>query len=148
MNSKEIEKAFVKLELPVLWGDMDAAQHVNNTIYLKWVESARLAFFEKLQHGDVNFKTVGPILAWQDCKYIFPLTYPDTVVVTHDVIKLETDRIQCKSIVYSKTHHRLVAIAHTTLVAYNYKALKKASIPEEWIQVLRGYYGEDDFIET
>ncbi len=137
IDKAAIEEAFVHIELPVLWGDMDAAQHVNNTVYLRWVEAARLVFFEKLQEGQLNFKSIAPILAWQDCKYIFPLTYPDTVIVTHDVIQLETDRIQCKSKLFSKAHQRIAAIAHTTLVAYDYKALKKIAIPEAWVKVLR-----------
>ena len=28
------------------WGDMDAAQHVNNVNYLRWCESARIAYFD------------------------------------------------------------------------------------------------------
>ena len=32
--------------IPVAWGDMDAFQHVNNVVYLKWFETARIAFFQ------------------------------------------------------------------------------------------------------
>ena len=52
------------VEIPVQWGDMDAAQHVNNVIYLKWVESARVSFFRKLNEGNlINEEHIGPILA-------------------------------------------------------------------------------------
>jgi len=36
----------ISLELPVQWGEMDAFQHVNNVAYLRWFESARIAYFE------------------------------------------------------------------------------------------------------
>jgi acyl-CoA thioester hydrolase len=32
----------VSLELPVLWGDMDALGHVNNAVYARWLEQARI----------------------------------------------------------------------------------------------------------
>ena len=38
----------VIIEIPIAWGDMDAFQHVNNTVYFRHFESARLAYFEKI----------------------------------------------------------------------------------------------------
>ena len=48
------EKSIVSLDVMVHWGDMDAMRHVNNIIYLKWVESTRLLFFEKLIKGPIG----------------------------------------------------------------------------------------------
>ncbi|GGD72752.1 acyl-CoA thioesterase [Maribacter cobaltidurans] len=46
-----IPDSYKTLELPVQWGDMDAAQHVNNTVYLRWMESARIEMFQKMSCG-------------------------------------------------------------------------------------------------
>ena len=43
-----LESFQVQVEIPVQWGDMDAAGHVNNVTYLRWCESARIAYFEKV----------------------------------------------------------------------------------------------------
>jgi len=141
MENQELEKAFVKIELPVLWGNMDAAQHVNNTVYLRWIESARLEMFRKI-NGDFKFRKVVPILAWQDCKYIFPLTYPDTAIITLDIAILKSDRIECEGKIYSKVHNRLAAISKNTLMAYDMEELKKLSLPEKWVNKIVGFYGE------
>ena len=37
------------IEVPVLWGEMDALQHVNNIVYFRYFENARMAYFEKLR---------------------------------------------------------------------------------------------------
>ena len=52
----------VQLEIPVAWGDMDAFGHVNNTVYLRWFESARIAFFERISIRASRPEKVGPIL--------------------------------------------------------------------------------------
>ncbi len=39
------KKPFVTLDIAVQWGDMDAMQHVNIIIFLKWVDSTRLLLF-------------------------------------------------------------------------------------------------------
>jgi len=142
MDDKELEKAFVKIEIPVQWGNMDAAQHVNNTIYLRWIESARLEMFHKINEGDFEFRKVVPILAWQDCKYLFPMTYPDTAIITLEVSILKSDRIECEGKIYSQEHNRLAAISKNTLMAYDMQELKKLSLPKEWVEKIVDFYGK------
>jgi len=72
----------VVIEFSVAWGDMDAFQHVNNVMYFKYFESARIAYFEKIKFQDYMEKTaIGPILANTQCTFKIPLTYPDQVSV-------------------------------------------------------------------
>jgi len=77
---EELEKFPVVTTIKVRWGEMDAANHVNNVLYFRWSETARFDYFEKLNIPVVpDDKGVGLILGWQDCKYILPIVYPDTV---------------------------------------------------------------------
>ncbi len=140
--TENISDSYVTLELPVQWGDMDAAQHVNNTVYLRWMESARIEMFKKMHGGEFEFKRIVPILAWQDCKYIFPVTYPDNVVITLDIIELMEDRVLCEGKIYSKKYDRLAAISKNMLMAYDMKELKKHPFPEAWRKWFIDYYGE------
>src|ERR1700755_2755806 len=77
-----LERWPVALEIPVAWGDMDAFQHVNNTVYLRWCESARILYFQRagllLQMASDG---VGPILARAVLDYRRPVIYPDRVRV-------------------------------------------------------------------
>ncbi|WP_394746696.1 acyl-CoA thioesterase [Spongiimicrobium salis] len=134
--------SYTILELPVQWGDMDATQHVNNTVYLRWIESARIAMFQKMNKGTLGLKKIVPILAWQDCKYIFPVTYPDQVIIHLDVIALFKDRVRCKGNIYSKVHGRLVAISESVLMAYDMELLQKHPFPEAWRKSYIDFYGE------
>ena len=139
----EQKKPIVSLEVRVHWGDMDAMQHVNNIIYLKWVESTRLLLFEQLMKGETaGLAEIGPILAWSDIKYIAPVVYPDTVKIDFDIVRLKEDRLECQAHLYSTAQNRLVAISKNTIKAYNIKKLKKAEIPSHWIRELRRHYGE------
>jgi len=130
------QNSFITIEIFVQWGDMDAAQHVNNTVYLKWIESARIAMFEKMNEGHAGFEGVIPILAWQECKYIFPVTFPDTVIVTLDVEKLEAQKIHCHLTVRSKKHDKIVAISRCRLVPFDMGKQLKTDVPETWKKTL------------
>ncbi|MGI9553061.1 MAG: acyl-CoA thioesterase [Aurantibacter sp.] len=142
MSREELEKAFVNIEIPVQWGNMDAAQHVNNTVYLRWIESARIEMFRKLNGGTFKFEKVVPILAWQDCKYIFPLTFPDTARIMFNVSLIKSDRIECEGKIFSKERDRLAAISKNVLMAYDMQDLKKLPLPQKWIDKIVAFYGK------
>ena len=60
----------VSIAIPVQWGDQDAFGHVNNTVYFRWFESARIAYFMRM--GLVAFQSndrIGSILASSSCDY-------------------------------------------------------------------------------
>ena len=122
----------VRTELKVQWGDMDAAQHVNNVVYLKWFETARVDYFTRLGQ-DVIFNDEHPgfILAKQDIKYIFPVTYPDKVIVAVRAHNIKEDRFDMSCHIYSLRHQRLVAIANGCIVTYNYQKGTKVNIPND-----------------
>lgn len=121
----------------VQWGQMDAAKHVNNTVYLSWAESARIAYFEMMDM-DTSFSgvEVGPILGWLDCKYIYPLTYPDTAIVGARTIEIKEDRFIMECAIFSEQKGRICAISKQSIIPYDYKGLKKAGIPKEWLEAI------------
>ncbi|MFN8484201.1 MAG: thioesterase family protein [Anaerolineae bacterium] len=120
----------VIIEVPVFWGDMDAMRHVNNTVYLRYFESARIALFERLGYLEVMDQTgVGPILGSICCHFKFPVTYPDTLWAAARVTDIAEDRFTLRHIVVSQRHQRVAAEGDGVIVTYNYRTQKKAPIP-------------------
>ena len=78
-------------------------------------------------------KQIGPILGWQDCKYIFPVTYPDTISIGVKTVEIKYDRFFVEFHMFSHKHQRLVAINKNSIIAYDYHNFKKVELPEEWI---------------
>mgnify|MGYP001258539457 CR=1 FL=1 len=79
----------VKMQIPVAWGDMDSFGHVNNTMYLRWCESARIDYF--LRTGvleEMDSAKIGPILAHAAIDYRVPVEFPDTIEISSTVTKL------------------------------------------------------------
>ncbi|MDQ1592210.1 MAG: acyl-CoA thioester hydrolase [Pyrinomonadaceae bacterium] len=122
----------VVIELPVVWGEMDALRHVNNIVYFRYFESARMAYFTRLDVWEyMNETGVGPILASTGCKFRLPLTYPDTVSVGTRVSEIGDDRFVMQYVVVSHNHAKAAAEGEGLVVSYDYRALKKAPLPAE-----------------
>ncbi len=132
MTEERLEGFPVVVEIPVLWGDMDAFQHVNNVTYFRYFESARIAYFERI--GALEFmkeKGLGPILGSARCRFKLPLTYPDTVRVGARVPELGEDRFVMEYRLVSRRHRRVAAEGDATIVSFDYRRNTKASLPEE-----------------
>jgi acyl-CoA thioester hydrolase len=121
----------VTIELPVQWGDMDAFGHVNNVAYLRWFESARIAYFERA--GILTgMPDLGPILARQEIDYRLPLRYPDRLLVSATVSKLGGTSLTMSLRLRSQKHERAIAAEGVAVIVhFDYRAGRKVALPED-----------------
>lgn len=139
MKSKEkhFAKYPVVIEFPIDWGDMDSFQHVNNIIYFRYFENARLAYFEKKEIILLlKEKNIGPILAETQCRFRAPLTYPDTISVATKTTEIKSDRFTMKYLIYSEKLKRIAATGSSVVVYYDYKEKCKADIPKRIVELI------------
>lgn len=67
-------------KMPIRWGDMDAYGHVNNTVYFRYMEQARVEWIEDMQVA-VRPGGDGPVIINASCTFLVPMTYPGMVEV-------------------------------------------------------------------
>ena len=66
--------------IAIRWGDMDAYQHVNNTVYFRYMEQARVEWLEGIGYA-CNAQQEAAVIINASCTFLLPLTYPGTVDV-------------------------------------------------------------------
>ena len=67
--------------IPIRWGDMDAMGHVNNTVYFRYMEQARISWFDALVPQAEAWKSTGIVVANASCNFKRAINYPGTVEV-------------------------------------------------------------------
>lgn len=141
-NSKGIHT-----KISVQWGEMDAFNHVNNVMYIRWCETARITLFREIW-GDkgINMKEilegngVGPILANFNINYRLPLMYPDEVIIHTQVSQIGNTSFKLKQALFSKKlGNTLVADATSVVVMVNYKTGDKYTLNQNIISELEKY---------
>lgn len=122
----------VVVEIPVAWGEMDALGHVNNIIYFRYFETARIAYMRKIDFiASLDQMEVGPILGSIDCKFKYPVTFPDTLAVGVRTLEIQEDRFVVEHCIVSQHARRIAATGEGIIVAYDYQARKKARLPDK-----------------
>lgn len=132
MNREALAEFPVVYETPVAWGEMDALGHVNNIVYFRYFESARMEYFRKLRFWEYMEETgIGPILGFTDCKFRQPLVYPDRVMVGSRVRSILADRFIMEYRIVSERLEGMVAEGEGVIVIYDYRTRQKAALPPD-----------------
>ncbi|HZL91215.1 MAG TPA: thioesterase family protein [Pirellulaceae bacterium] len=120
------------ITLPVQWGDQDAFGHVNNVVYFRWCESARIAYFELSgMHALLGQQQLGPILARIACDYLRQLNFPDTIHVGARITRLGTKSLTMEHALYSQAQDAIVAKSESVIVCFHYESQASCPIPAE-----------------
>ena len=119
------------IRLPVQWGDQDAFGHVNNTVYFRWFESARIKYLERIDLSEQTAGTLGPILAAVSCNYRRQVKYPDHVVIGARITRIGRSSLAMAYSVWSEAQQAIVADGDSTIVAFDYALNKSQAVPSE-----------------
>ena len=102
--------------VPLRWGDMDAMGHINNTLYFRYMEIARLEWIFKVG-ASTDLAAEGPVIVNAFCNFLRQLEYPGDVRVTLFVAEpgrssFETyqtiERIDAPGVIYAEGGARVV----------------------------------------
>lgn len=130
MSDKYLESFPVVIDLNVAWGEMDSYQHVNNTVYFRYFESARIVYLERIDFADrLKNDGIGPILGHTQCKYLKPLTFPDSICVGARTTEIRDDRYIMELKIYSHRHEAIAALGTADMVAFDYNDNCKVQLP-------------------
>ncbi|TFK78370.1 Thioesterase/thiol ester dehydrase-isomerase [Polyporus arcularius HHB13444] len=145
-------------EQPIVWGDHDSFQHVNNVRYIRFFESGRIHWMRALGHelggpekaeAMIKGKGVSLILKSLSVDFKRPVVYPDTLLVAHKPHRGSASRVgsdvsarQAKThfhvmgAIWSYAQRRIVTESDSVLVWYDYDRLTKCDPGEAAVAMI------------
>ena len=140
MSQNSTTEESFKHEIVVAWGDMDALSHVNNSVYFKYYEAARMAFFEKIGANTImKEQNIGPILASAFSQFRAPIVYPETIEIGVTVSELGDSRFLLENRIMTKGKGVFAAKGIMEIVYFDYGTQQKTRIPAPLKEELQRY---------
>lgn len=131
MTHPELADFPVVIEQGVAWGDMDSYAHVNNVVYFRYFENARIPWLDRIGWMKSREETgLGPILASTSARYRRPVSYPDRLLVGVRAADVQADRVTIEYRLVSTTLNAVAADGQAVVVSYDYRTARKCPIPE------------------
>lgn len=137
---KFLEQYPINTTINVAWGEMDALQHVNNVVYFRYFETARIDFFNQINLlEDLQKTAIGPVISENQARYKRPVTFPDTLVVGVSISDINDDRFMMHYHVFSQTQQAVTTIGSSQVVMFNFKTGQKAQLTPQLLDALETY---------
>lgn len=137
-------------EAEAVFGDLDAMGHVNNVVYLKWIETARIAYWIRVtgqkahaglpvpggaSHepgpGIMSGALIDMILARTEIDYRSPVSYGEQLEIFVRTSLIKRSSLVFEYAVRSKSDQRIVAEAKTVVVCYDYERMRSKAVSPE-----------------
>ncbi len=110
--------------------DVDAADHVNNAVYLTYLETARIRYLIDVLGAEFAYQ-LSLILARITVDFRSPARFPEALEIGARVTRVGTKSFDMEHEVRAGDG-RLVLEASSVLVAYDYEANAPMAVPEDW----------------
>jgi acyl-CoA thioester hydrolase len=118
------------LDLRIDWSEMDLFGHVNNIAFMKYVQAARVNYWELIGLTRMyEREKCGPMLASASCSFLKPLFYPGNVRVQSKLEFIKTTSFGLHHQLFNG-QRELVAEAHDVIVMFDFNSNIKMEIPQ------------------
>ena len=132
------ENFFFSTTIPIRITDLNYGGHVGNDTVLSLLHEARVQFLNHFHYSELNFENTGLIMSDVAIEFKTELFYGDVIkayVTADDFSRVGFD-IYYKLV--SEKGERLIAIAKTGMVCYDYKKKRVVAVPQEAVKKLTG----------
>jgi len=130
----------LSLTLRIDWSEMDTYQHVNNVNFMKYMQSARVQFWEVTGLAELYAKTKkGPMLVSTKCDFKHPLFFPGNVTIKTKVAFIKNSSFGLYHLLYNDDGE-LCAEGNDVAVCFDFNIDKTFRITEELRAVMQQYY--------
>lgn len=117
------------------WGDMDVLGHMNNTVYFRYLEQARISWFDSIK-VDYRTQTEGPVLGNMNCRFRIPVVYPAELSVSVRLGGVRRSSFPLYSDIYETSDPtRIYATSEAMMVWIDLKEGKSRPVPD-WLRAL------------
>ena len=111
-------------KLKTRWKDMDAFGHVNNAVFLSYIEDARITFFKRWNLRD---KKKSIIVASVKIDYLSQIDHPSNLMIGQKISRIGIKSFDIKSAIFMCENEDVVAASKITCVCFDYS--RNESVP-------------------
>lgn len=123
------EKVLFGMEMPVRITDVNYGGHVGNHCFPAYLHEARLAFLKALGYSEMDVEGYGLIMADLALQFRSELFHGETLIIELGISAWNIMGFELCYQLKTKADGRLVALATTQMVCFDYKERSMKALP-------------------
>ena len=115
-------------ELKTRWKDIDSFGHVNNAVFLTYIEDARIMYFKR---WNVTEKKRSLIVASIKIDYLRQIVHPSDLIVGQKISRIGNSSFDIQSAIFLNNDPKPAANSVVSCVCFDYQQSKSVPVYDE-----------------
>lgn len=140
-EASEVETFRHHIPLQMRFNDIDMLGHLNNSVYLTFMDLAKAKYFNEVNGDPVDISTMGIVVVNINANFCVPTFFDEEIEVETAVIAIGDKSMTLEQRIYSVPDHQVKCSCRTVMAGFDVKTNTGMSISEEWVKKIENYEG-------
>lgn len=146
MSKNRCEAAAVEqfrhhMPLQMRFNDIDMLGHLNNSVYLTFMDLAKARYFEAVNGGTVDISTMGIVVVNVNANFCIPTFFDEEIEVETATVAIGEKSLTLEQHIYSVPDRQVKCSCRTVMAGFDIKTNTGMPISADWVKKIEAYEG-------
>lgn len=127
------------MPLQMRFNDIDMLGHLNNSVYLTFMDLAKTDYFRKVLGEKLEWDKIGVVIVNINCNFCAPTFFDDTIEVETAVVAIGEKSLTLEQRIYSPDNGQVKCECRTIMSGFDMTTNTSTPILPEWIEAFEAY---------
>lgn len=142
-QNEDLSKYRYTTDIQMRFSDIDVFGHVNNTIYLHYMDLGKLGYIHQVLGTLFDPQLNAMVIANINCEYLAPTFYGEPIKVLTRVDAVGVHSVTFEQRVINEATSQVKCACRTVMVGFDVPTASSMEIPERWRALLGEYEGRN-----
>lgn len=126
-------------DLQVRFNDIDMIGHVNNSIYLQYMDLGKTRYFEAVMPRGVNWRHINVVIVNINCDFFSPAYIHEPLAVVTRALSISERSFRMEQRVINRSTGDVKCLCRTVMAGFDPRTATGAPIDPEWVTALEAF---------
>ncbi|MCC8071163.1 MAG: acyl-CoA thioesterase [Bacteroidales bacterium] len=129
------------LPVQIRFTDIDMLGHLNNNIYLSFMDLAKLEYFNTIMPEGLDLNKINMVVVHIDCDFFAPTYFPEALEVWTTIQAVSQRSFRLEQRIVNATTGQTKCIGRTVMAGFDPATATSCEINHQWIAAAAEYEG-------
>lgn len=128
-----------RVPLQIRFNDIDMLGHLNNGVYMSFMDIGKAAYFNDVMPGNIDWKRINVVVVNINCDFYAPTYFHEQLEVLTAVVSVSERSFKIEQRIVNKNTGEVKCIGRTIMSGFDIATAQSAPIAEDWVAAFTAY---------
>ncbi len=128
-----------RLPVQLRFNDIDALGHLNNSIYLQFMDLGKSAYFSAVMPDRIDWKRVNIVVVNINCDFFAPTYFHEPIEVFTTVTSISERSMRIEQRVINSVTGEVKCVGHTIMAGFDPLTAQGAPLDPSWVNAISAF---------